>query len=217
MRHEQGTKHFFKTVKKSGKSDAAEILPTLEGLGLEALQSSLSRSQVYLEYGCGGSTLIAASDPKRVVVSVDSHPAWIDKVRAAVAQSSQRTATIHLLTAELGPVVQWGYPATNRRFKAWHNYPLMPWQFCQRSALQPDLVFIDGRFRVASFCACYLAAEPGTRILFDDYTVRPPYHVTGDLLKPTALHGRMAEFVVPERKDQVAAAFLLARYSLVPR
>ena len=163
-----------KPTAKSGQSESVEILPALEGPGLATLQSLLSRSHVYLEYGCGGSTLMAATDPKRVVISVDSHPEWINKVRAAVAQSAQETATIHLLTAQLGPVVQWGYPATHRRFRSWHSYPLMPWQFCERSVLQPDLVFIDGRFRVASFCASYLAAEPGTRILFDDYTVRPP-------------------------------------------
>ena len=62
----------------------------------------------------------------------------------------------------------------------------------------PDLVLIDGRFRVACLMATVLHTKPGTTILFDDYYDRPYYQVTEPMLTPVDRHDRMAEFVVAD-------------------
>jgi hypothetical protein len=58
-----------------------------------------------------------------------------------------------------------------------------PWR---RGAVKPDLVLIDGRFRLACFLHPLLAAAPGTPILFDDYTNRPPLPPGGGVLPDRA-------------------------------
>ncbi|MAO75600.1 MAG: hypothetical protein CL699_04770, partial [Chloroflexi bacterium] len=65
-------------------------------------------------------------------------------------------------------------------------------------AEKPDVVLIDGRFRVACFLKSLLHAPPNTVILFDDYINRPHYHVVEEFLTPDQTCGRQASFIVPQ-------------------
>ena len=64
--------------------------------------------------------------------------------------------------------------------------------------LKPDLVLIDGRFRVLCFLTSIKFAPIGTKIIFDDYTFRPFYHVVEEFLKISDTCGRQALFEVDE-------------------
>ena len=61
----------------------------------------------------------------------------------------------------------------------------------------PDLILIDGRFRVSTFLSCVLKF-PGAKVLFDDYVDRENYHVVESVIKPKRTVGRIAEFKVPK-------------------
>jgi len=74
-----------------------------------------------------------------------------------------------------------------------------PWQ---HGSVKPDLVLIDGRFRVACFLHSLLAAEPGTPILFDDYSNRPHYHLVEESYPIEQTEGRQALFRVPAELDR---------------
>ena len=66
----------------------------------------------------------------------------------------------------------------------------------------PDLVLIDGRFRVCCFLTSLARAEAGTILLFDDYRDRPLYHLVEEFVQPSRQCGRQTAFVVPANVDK---------------
>ena len=91
---------------------------------------------------------------------------------------------------------------SNEHWNRYHTYPLMPWVLIRSRGLVPDLVLVDGRFRVACFLASILYARPGCRILFDDYAERSYYHTVTRFVPPARMIERMAEFSVPQTLDR---------------
>jgi hypothetical protein len=79
--------------------------------------------------------------------------------------------------------------------KKWKAYAELPWQYVEEGQL-PDLVMVDGRFRVAAAltsCA-HLANFLESRVVVDDYAARPHYHLIEDHARLVAMAGRMAIF-----------------------
>ena len=101
---------------------------------------------------------------------------------------------------DLGEIAAWGYPTTYRHRNRFHDYVVSPW----RHGVKPDLVLIDGRFRVASFLHSLLTAEPGTRLIFDDYNNRPHYHLVEEFCPVKEREGRQALFLVPDQLERPA-------------
>jgi hypothetical protein len=95
---------------------------------------------------------------------------------------------------DIGPTKAWGYPVSRNSTKHWPAYCIAPWKSLEACGMSPDLILIDGRFRVAAFLYSLLMAKKGTTILFDDYEKRNHYHVVEQVIKPVKLLGRMAEF-----------------------
>ena len=143
-----------------------------------------------LEYGSGGSTVLAAKLGRRVF-SVESDPDWAARVAAHLATISD-TATIH--HADIGPTGLWGVPMKPREFRKFHGYALSVWD--RPDFVEPDLVLIDGRFRAACLTAVMLRATKPVTVLFDDYLRRRYYHGVERLAAKEELVGRMARFSV---------------------
>ena len=80
------------------------------------------------------------------------------------------------------------------RRNRWKRYALAPWH--NDTSFLPDLVLIDGRFRVA--CALttikYLTNKVDFEILVDDYGDRPEYREIEKYVQLTSMQGRMAVF-----------------------
>jgi hypothetical protein len=114
--------------------------------------------------------------------------------------------------ADIGPTREWGNPADRSKVHLWPRYCSGVWARIANERLpQPDLVLIDGRFRVACLLATLVMGRPGTRILFDDYFDRPAYHRVETWAMPIGRAGRMAEFIVPDLPaDRTIIAELLA-------
>ena len=170
----------------------------------------LSRSRRYGEYGMGLSTLAAANTTERLIRSVDTSEQW--KIHVASQLSDQQQAQTTLIHVDLGPVRNWGYPTSYEGRARFANYFDAPWE----EEFDPDLVLIDGRFRVACFLTSLLRAKPGTLVLFDDYTERAYYHIVETCLAPDQRTERQAVFRVPQTgvdRDRVAA--LLERFTYV--
>jgi len=164
---------------------------------LQFLTGFFRSNTIYLEYGSGGSTLAALDRGVRPVVSVESDPIWFDRTSDSISESDR--SRIDLLLVDIGPTRDWGWPASNDYFPKWPDYSLSPWRHCQHRSVEPNLVLIDGRFRVACFCATLLFGKPGTTILFDDYIDRPQYHVVQKIIQPKKSIGRLCEFQIPRR------------------
>ncbi len=158
----------------------------------------------------GLSTLAAANTTERLIRSVDTSEQW--KIHVASQLSDPQQAQTTLIHVDLGPVRNWGYPTSYEGRARFANYFDAPWE----EEFDPDLVLIDGRFRVACFLTSLLRAKPGTLVLFDDYTERAYYHIVETCLAPDQRTERQAVFRVPQTgvdRDRVAA--LLERFTYV--
>jgi hypothetical protein len=147
-------------------------------------------AETILEYGSGGSTVLAAK-LGRTVTSVESDRAWADRMAAHVATISD-SARVHY--ADVGVTGPWGVPMKPREFRKFHAYALSVWD--RPDFREPDLVLIDGRFRAACLVAVLLRARRPTTVLFDDYLKRGCYHGVESLARKEEVVGRMARFTV---------------------
>ena len=150
------------------------------GSGSTAFFMSLMRTcHRYLEYGSGGST-VAAARLNKPFISVDTDRFFLESVKKKIGKLSSAQ---HLVYANIGLTGPWGIPLhakhpSSSRLKKWRAYSSMPWKLATHGNM-PDLVLVDGRFRVASALTAFanLAGLSDARVLVDDYTNRPHYHV----------------------------------------
>ena len=152
----------------------------------------INKSQVYGEYGMGQSTINAMSNEHIKVFSVDSDRMWVEKIQSICKRKKH-----HLKYVDLGGVREWGYPkdySKRQNIKLYLNYI---WNMEDK----PDLVLIDGRFRVASFLTSLRECKVGTKIIFDDYGVRPNYHIVEDFIEPDRIFGTQAFFEVTSKDN----------------
>lgn len=160
------------------QAEAAAYAAALEGAG------------TVLEYGSGGSTVLAA-EAGAEVWSVESDAAWAQMMRGWLAAHPSK-GRAHVLHADIGPTRDWGHPADESAVRQWPDYALKVWDrpgFCH-----PDVVLVDGRFRLACFLTvAYRITRPVT-LFFDDYVPRPAYHKAEALVAPAEIIGRMARF-----------------------
>lgn len=166
-------------------------MPQLDEGGLAEFRDQIQGARCYLEYGAGGTTEYALSlETVSVIVSIDSDRAWLDKIRA----SQRMRAGCHLIHADIGPVGEWGQPTDQSGVTRYWSYVVKPWSVAANLRVVPDLVLIDGRFRVASFLYSLLCCRTGTPILFDDYLDRPEYFIVEHFCAMTSKHGRAGLF-----------------------
>lgn len=186
--------------------------PHLEVEGLAAFEHYVAATSCYLEYGAGGSTLHAVRMGARHVVSVDSSKDWIN----AIQQKLPSAAHVNLLYCDIGQVGAWGRPTDDEGLHVYHTYMVAPWKMAHEKILVPQLIFIDGRFRVACFLYSLICATPGAIILFDDYMNRSHYHLVEEFCARQGNYGRMAMFQVDKKYSLPAIIARIAEYSIIP-
>lgn len=184
------------------------ITPHMSSAKIKLLNDSFSRASHYLEYGVGGSTVLAARKSLKTIIAIDSSDEWIHKVKTDI-ENNVYTGNINLLHANLGPTANWGYPNDQLMVKNWPQYYASPWVSYRSLGLSPDLILIDGRFRTPCFLYSLLHCKNGTRILWDDYLNRPEYHFVEQVLAPQGLVDDMAVFTAVENIDKKFVAILL--------
>ena len=151
---------------------------------------------VVLEYGSGGSTVMAAEMPGKRVCSVESDPVWAAGIQAYL-DSAGLAAQVALHVVDIGPTGNWGAPVSDEGWRRYHHYPLSVWD---RADFQhPDVVLIDGRFRAACLLTTLLRIERPVTVLFDDYKDRKVYHRVEAFAEPVEIIGRMARFELEPR------------------
>ena len=157
---------------------------------LGCVEEHYQAATTILEYGSGGSTVMAAR-MGRTVFSVESDRAWAERLMAHLAPISAKARVHH---ANIGPTGPWGMPTRQRGAWRFHGYALSVWD--RADFVQPDLVLIDGRFRAACLVAVMLRATKPVTVLFDDYAKRGYYHGVERLARKEEMVGRMARFTV---------------------
>ena len=134
----------------------------------------LKDCKIYCEYGMGESTVLACNAPSvKKVYAVDSIRHWIEWVQNNLVIADTRGKAM-LYYVDIGaespdgaPSENWGHPLDTSKIDDWWKYS----SFMQVHNIKetPDLVYVDGRFRVACALKSWeLLADDGFLIV-DDY------------------------------------------------
>lgn len=169
---------------------------TLPSAEAAHLAQAYAAADVILEYGSGGSTVLAAEMPGKRVFSVESDPDWALMMQDWFVGNTPAAGTqVDVIWSDIGPTKDWGYPRDKRKSQRYARYPLAVWD--RPDFVQPDVVLVDGRFRKGCAMATALRTTRPVTLLFDDYVPRKHYHGVEDFLgAPRKTIGRMVEFRV---------------------
>lgn len=171
--------------------------PTFDAESQRYFNSRISTARSYLEYGSGGSTIVAAKSNIRFK-TVDSDPFFLGAVKKKIT-AELGNSNGDFIYCNIGMTQLWGIPVFKRlsagRRNRWKRYALAPWHG-QDASFLPDLVLVDGRFRVA--CALttikHLTHKMLYEILVDDYASRSEYREIEKFAELSSMQGRMAVF-----------------------
>jgi hypothetical protein len=159
----------------------------------EYLPSLLKNYNFYLEYGSGSSTVFFANNTALNIVSVESDIVYAKSVIKSIHKNREK---INILPAKIGLTGFWGYPIfyKKNKNKGW-KYVNTPWRIIGEN-YKPEIVLIDGRYRVA--CALNILLKAANKysvlIIIDDYVGREEYYIFEKFLKVSKSIDRMAFF-----------------------
>lgn len=151
----------------------------------------LDRASRYVEFGSGGTT-VAADKAGVETVSVESDRFY---ARAVAKRLSGRH--VRQVVVNCGLTREWGFPLFPDVRKA-RKYVTAPYG----DGPFPDLVLVDGRWRVACALECAEQARNrglSTILMIDDYAGRLHYHSVEDHLGPPEMAGRAAVFRIGQQ------------------
>lgn len=178
-----------------------------KGLFLEEIQ----KVRYYAEWGLGSSTRIASSLGLSGIIAIDSSPVWVEKLREQIDDIN-----VFWVHHNVGPTKKLGRP--KRAFRNFWRFPgfsLALERAMKKVGWKPQLVLVDGRFRTSCFVRAYLSCNPGTVILFDDYSNRAHQSVE-KVIKPEEIRDQVAKFVVPQKRHRAAALRLWLIHCWIP-
>lgn len=168
------------------------------------LKTISEKGGVYFEFGSGGSTVAASGvDSIDEIISVESDSGWLDKVRTHLTKKNL------LISVDIGPTKDWGTPTDRRHSHKWSAYS---------SAIdghRPDVVLVDGRFRVACICKAILSLNENGIIVVHDFWNRTHYHVVLPFLDVVSRADTLAVFKVKSGVDKKKVLALWNEYKNV--
>ncbi len=157
-------------------------------------KNEVSSVDIYGEYGCGKSTKWVLNNTDAQVIAVDTSSDWVDAVKNNNRINNDRLNIYH---CNLGAVGGWGRPLNYDYKDSFADYTDYLWNQKEN----PQLILVDGRFRVCCFLTCLKFAKEGTKIIFDDYTNRPFYHFVEKYVPRIKECGRQCLFIVPDKSE----------------
>ena len=167
--------------------------PHFDPASINKFRELLSSCESYVEFGTGGSTIVA-DELNKPCFAVESDSVYAKAVRAGLSGGT----SVHIEDVDIGLIGPWSVPLFRKlnptRQARWLAYPDAP--FKNNGAFY-DFALIDGRFRVACALATALNAQQSSRdctIMFDDYRDRPHYHWIEEFLGRPEMFGRAGFF-----------------------
>jgi hypothetical protein len=165
----------YSTIPEEPQADVQKALDpvNLEWIGrifagqkdeLEFLREQLRNTEFLLEYGTGGSTLLALNAGPKRIVSCETDAGYIDDFRLKHASDFWNFSMIELRHLDVGVTKKWGYPVETFTDSQADGY----FRVIEEHA-DADTVFIDSRFRVAVAAKCYLFLGDDAKFLIHDF------------------------------------------------
>jgi len=136
----------------------------------------LKTACVYMEIGSGGSSMAACREPSvETVVWVESDPVWYEIVKTGCEEYSTKMIPI-FSGLNVDRQDNWGHPGpgcTDEQRRAYSDALIVA---ISTHALRPDVVLVDGRFRVACCLKLFSRVDEDCVILFDDFFPRRDFY-----------------------------------------
>jgi hypothetical protein len=150
-----------------------------ESLDLETrefISASLQSGGDYFEWGCGASTVFAATRAQQQIVSVENDPLWCELVKSELNRQTEITAKrVKFELINLGPVKKWGYPeslVTKSQSESYYQLPFKRFQL-NRDTKNRCTILVDGRFRKSCALTVFLEGNMDFSLVIDDACNRP--------------------------------------------
>ena len=178
----------------------------------EIFYKYLDNTNVYFEYGSGGSTFQASIRKNiKTIYSVESDITWQKKLKETI-----KTQNINYIYNEMDTKPNtWGNPGKNATNIQKINYSNQITKLSKEEQDSIDLVLIDGRFRVACCLKCYDVIKDNCMIAFDDFLPRPHYNIVleyFDIVEKTT-DNRMV--ILKKKKNVDIPKELIEKYELI--
>lgn len=151
-------------------------LGKLNNKEMDLISKYIKLAKNYFEFGSGRSTYEAAQYNNLLnIVSVESDNVWINALSVfdiIKNRINSNTLTFNYVDINVKPN-SYGYPANNSKKANWVNYSsaILAINFV------PDLILVDGRFRVASTLNSWKKMDQNSILIIRNYTNRKQYHV----------------------------------------
>jgi glycosyltransferase involved in cell wall biosynthesis len=193
--------------------DFGDIMqPAMSPTEIALLKAILRCSSNHVEFGSGGSTVVASQLVSGSIVSIESSSEWVERVTAACRRIGGLEPTI--LLANIGPIKELGYPRGAEHRHLWNQYHTSVWD---RYPLIGDTYLVDGRFRVACFLQILLHCHSNALILVHDFAGRPEYHVVRGFASEIARVDQLSVFQKRVDLDEAAVRSCFNDYAFDPR
>lgn len=180
----------------------AAVKPRMLDDEIRLLSRHFTKGAHVLEFGCGGSTLLALGSEIARCHSVETDREWIAKLRSMdEIREAEACGRLVLQWMDIGPTRMWGMPTDRSRLEKWPSYFLDTWGSLER---EPDVVLIDGRFRTACALVALAVCPASTSILIHDFyspfPIRKNYRM---LLEIAEVVDQASDLVSIKRKDSL--------------
>ena len=189
---------------------------TMTQAELGVLHEYIGQSKSYLEFGSGESTKYAVSVPSLMTInSVESSSEYLQKhiMQEPEIQKAMKQGRLALHTYDFGEMGKWGHLKSEKKKHMWPNFALAVFSKPQ----YPDLVLIDGRFRVASTLSTILNTPEDTKIMIHDFWNRPRYHILLHFLEVEIRVDTLGVFVKKKPLKIKKMQSLLRKYQYLPK
>lgn len=201
----------------------------------KALKQAYSASKVILEYGTGGSTVEASELAGKSIVAVESDKQWARDLDGFIRTNPKTLSLPVIKWIDIGETTHWGWPVDTKNTSNFYRYSVWPWvTIFNRNPfhvdehgdslvaysdedIHPDVILIDGRFRLACFWASYFFCRKPATIIFDDYLHRNYHEAIEKALRPTRYAGRMAIFEITPKTFEPSQLEIMLKSFADPR
>ena len=194
---------YFQMREEDNLTDLLALSPHMDDQTLEFFREKVKCSKTYVEYGCGGSTVLAFNESEAKIVCVESDASWLKYIKNFMPGELSRLEARRI---NLGRVGEWGCPISKE--VSGEDYASWPWTRTNSA----DLILVDGRYRIACFIKSVLNCAPGAVMIFDDYAdITRGYKAVEKVMSPERIIGRSAIFTVPVSFDRSLAESMLEK------
>lgn len=175
----------------------------------------IKQGKIIFEYGSGGSTY-EMNEEKNIqkIYSVESNNGWIKKILSLLPENHKVEFIFNDFEVETKP---WGYPGENCSIEKKIQYSNQL-SFINETI---DILFIDGRFRVACCLKSYDIIKDDCIIIFDDFLCRPYYHSVLDFFEIIDRTEENSLVILKKKKisssNKIILKELIEKYELDPR